>query len=479
MRAITAALLSVAILLLASLALTGCVTTTADGLQLQPLAGGGQENPAAALGIDPAAYAILDLERNGGIAGLAEHARLFLDGHVLLERRNQEPVTFQLSPAQQTQLSAALDAADFYRNAAQTAPPPPTPPDAFQYRILRRGVLLQGEVVTHDGAVPAWLEPALPLLTNLLLSPDPALVQPLPAATAVLTNAVVLTPTASLPASPDVPSIVVMEFVRSQANGDVRVLINLDRRYSVAGAGNVVEGELTRAEMAALTRLLESAELRARAGDYTPTTPCPTCARYAVTYRNLLGGATVQGEEGALPEWFQPLVSAFEEQFITAELAAALAAPLAPGVAVTVTATATVSLLTPTPSAPAAAPTATTPAAGQAYTALAFLADLANAGAQVEAAPGRITKPYLAAPGMIARVNGQPVQLFEYADAAALAADVAGLAPNASSVDGVPLVWAAAPHFWRQGGLLALAVSNDEALVDLISRVLGPQFAGR
>lgn len=479
MRATTAALLSVVILLLASLALTGCVTTTADGLQLQPLAGGAQENPAAALGIDPASYVVLDLERHGGIAGVAERARLFLDGHVLLERRGQDPATFQLSPAEQTQLNAALDAADFYRNAAQTAPPPPVVPDAFQYRIQRRGVLLQGQVETHDGAVPAWLEPLLPLLTNLLLNPDPARVQPLPPATAVLTATAPLTETVAAPS--DAPSIVVMEFVRSQAGADVRVLINLDRGYSVAGAGGVVEGTLTRAEMAALTRLLESADLRAHAGDYTPAQPCPTCATYAVTYRNLLSSATVRGEEGALPDWFQPVARAFEKQFITAELAAALATPLAPGVATTVTATITdtVAVLTATPSAATATPVAAAPAADQAYTALALLADLANAGALVEAAPGRITKPYLSAPGMIARVNGLPVQLFEYADAAALAADVAGLAPNASSVDGVPLVWAAAPHFWRQGGLLALAVSDDQALVDLISRVMGPQFAGR
>ena len=56
---------------------------------------------------------------------------------------------------------------------------------------------------------------------------------------------------------------------------------------------------------------------------------------------------------------------------------------------------------------------------------------------------------------------------------------MAGLAPNASSINGAPLAWPAAPHFWRKGGLLALAVSNDQALVDLISSVMGPQFAGR
>jgi hypothetical protein len=46
---------------------------------------------------------------------------------------------------------------------------------------------------------------------------------------------------------------VVLEFVRSQPGAELRALVNLDRSYSIAGAGRVVEGELTRAEMATLT----------------------------------------------------------------------------------------------------------------------------------------------------------------------------------------------------------------------------------
>lgn len=475
MRAISAALLSGAILLLSSLVLAGCVTTTADGIQVQPLAGQSGGNPAAALGIDPATYVILDLERNGGIVGVAERARLFLDGHVVLERRGLEPVTFQLSPAEQAQLSAALDAADFYRNAAQTEPPDQVSPDAFQYRIQRRGVLLQGEVVTQDGAAPAWLEPLLPLLTNLLLAPDPARVQPLPPATAALTSTAPLTLTVVAPPAVEAPAIVVLEFVRSQPEGETRVLVNLDRSYSIAGGGTIEEGALTREEMAALTRLLEAADLRSRAGDYTPAEPCADCVRYTVIYRNLLGATTVRGQAGALPEWFQVLAGTLDDAFVASPVAAATATPVAarPVVTATLVATDTASLATPT------APAAATPAVEAAYSVEAFQADLAAAGAPVELAPGRISKPYLSAPGVVVRVDGQPVQVFQYADAAALAADVASLAPNASSIDGRPLAWPAAPHFWRKGGLLALAVSDDQALVELVSSVLGPQFAGR
>ena len=495
MRAIKATLLSGAILFLFSLLLAGCVTTTADGVRIQPGVSTGGD-AAAALGLDPTVFVILDLERSGGIAGLAERARLFLDGHVLLERQGAEPVTFQLSPAEQAQVSAALDAADFYRKAAETEPPAQVFPDAFQYRIHRRGVLLQGEVVTQDGSVPTWLEPLLPLLTNLLLTPDLARVQPYqpPAAAPAATPAVTQTV-----AAPAAPAMVLLEFVRSQPGQEARVLVNLDRTYSVASADGVREGQLARDEMAALLQLLEAADLRTRAGDYTPAEPCADCVRYAVTYRNLLGGATVRGEEGALPEWMQILTDTLVGVFLESETAAGGATPGATGV-VTATAVATATLpagtpapvvtatlsaatatpvATPTLAAPAPTPTLAPPAVATAYTTLNLLADLTAQGALVSASPGRISKPYLSVPGSVVQVNGQPVQVFEYADAAALATDVASLAPSASSIGGRPLAWPAAPHFWRKDGLLALAVSNDQGLVELISRVLGPQFAGR
>jgi hypothetical protein len=474
MRTTTAALLSAAIFVVSTLLLAGCVTTTADGIQLQPGASTGG-NPAAALGVDPATYVILDLERSGGLAGVAERARLHLDGHVLLERQGSAPVTFQLSPTEQAQLTAALDAADFYRNAAQSEPPADTAPDALQYRVQRRGVLLQGVVQTQDGSVPAWLEPVLPLLTNLLLAPDPARVQPYTPPVAGAAPTAAPTPAAEAPAA---PAITLLEFARSQGGHAVRVLVNLDRTYSVARAGAIEEGVLTRDEMAALVQLLEAAQLRARAGDYTSGEPCTDCVRYEVTYRNLLGGATVRGEEGVQPEWLQVLTDTLVDALIGTEAVAALPSPAATQPAATATTPAT-AVPTATPASPTPTPTPAAPTVESPYTTADLLADLAAQGARVEALPGSISKPYLAAPGVAVQVNGQLVQVFQYADAAALAADVAGLAPNASSIDGRPLIWSAAPHFWRKGGVLALAVSNDQALVELVSRVMGPAFAGR
>ncbi len=139
-------------------------------------------NPAAVWASTRQPTLFLIWSATAALLAWTERARLYLDGHVLLERQGADPVTFQLSPAEQAQLNAALDAADFYRNAAQSrAAGAGRSPDAFQYRVHRRGVLLQGEVVTQDGSVPTWLEPLLPLLTNLLLNAGPGARPALPA----------------------------------------------------------------------------------------------------------------------------------------------------------------------------------------------------------------------------------------------------------------------------------------------------------
>lgn len=108
-----------------------------------------------------------------------------------------------------------------------------------------------------------------------------------------------------------------------------------------------------------------------------------------------------------------------------------------------------------------------------------LVVDLATRGVAVTVADGRIVKPYLSAFGVIMRVNDQPLQVFVYPNEASLVVDIIGLADDASSVDGIPLSWAAAPHFWRKGPVLLVAVTDDVELVELIDGIIGTQFAGR
>ncbi len=234
--------------------------------------------------------------------------------------------------------------------------------------------------------------------------------------------------------------------------------------------------------------MLETADLRKHRGDYLPETACDTCPGYELTYRNLFGAYKVRSQEGTLPDWLQVISSALVDSFFAPEGLAArpIVAPTT-GVPVTATAVITatapaVAVVAPTaiytstpataatplpvatkPPAVAASPTVV-PTAVEAYGLADLIGDLVAAGSRVAPAPGRIVKPYLSANGVILNVDGQPVQVFEYPDEATLAGDVAGMAPDASSIDGTALSWPSPPRFWRRGTVLVLALTDDASV---------------
>jgi hypothetical protein len=476
------AIFFVAVLALLALVASACVAAAPSS---GTGTGAAESQPASLpLGIDPATYVIVTFQRTGGLAGVDERAQLYLDGHVTLERRGQEPATFQLSAAEQAQIEAAFESADFYRNTQQAPTPWPAPADAFAYELTRRGALLQGTLRTHDADVPAWAQSLLPLLDTLLLSPDEARVAAYQADVAAR-GAVTATLSTPLPA----PDIVLVEFVRTGIAGEERLLISLDRSYSVARNGEVQSGQLAEEEMAALLKMLEAANLRERRGDYLPDTACESCPSYELIYRNLFGAFKVRSQEGAVPDWFEVISSALVEGFFTPDQMAASGTPAlgakaspTPLVVRATEAPATSPSATPivaaTPVPVTTEQPATTPPATRAYDLADLIGDLVASGARVAPAPGRIVKPYLSAPGVVLNVDEQPVQVFEYADEAALAGDVAGLAPDGSSIDGTALTWQVPPRFWRRGALLVLALTEDSVLVDRLSQSLGAPFAG-
>lgn len=476
-------------LALAGLTVVGCVGVAPASV---PGAGpAGSQSAAIPLGIDPATYDIVAYERTGGVASSDARAQLFLDGHVALTRHGEDPVAFRLSPAEQAQIEAAFESADFYRNVQQAPTPGPVPADAFQYVLTRRGALLQGTLRTHEAEVPAWAQSLIPLLDNLLLSPDPAQVAAFQPGSAAQT---VISPTLEAPA----PDIVLVEFVRRDTAGEERLLINMDRSYSVARAGEVQAGQLTEEEMAALLKMLETADLRKNRGDYLLETTCDDCVDYELIYRNLFGAYKVRSQEGALPDWLQVVSSALVDSFFAPnELAARPTLAFSAGVPITATAVlsatasavavvAPTAIRTPTPPSATATPLATptggptvVPATVEAYGLADLIGDLVTAGARVAPAPGRIVKPYLSTNGVILNVDGQPVQVFEYSDEATLADDVNGLALDASSIDGTALSWPSPPRFWRRGAVLVLALTDDDVLVERLGKALGAPFAGK
>jgi hypothetical protein len=86
--------------------------------------------------------------------------------------------------------------------------------------------------------------------------------------------------------------------------------------------------------------------------------------------------------------------------------------------------------------------------------------------------------------GMLLRLSGgqlgapAEIQVYEYADAAAAAADAEQILPD-GNLETVMIEWIAPPHFFEAGRVLVLYLGDDRAVLDLLTAVLGPQFAGR
>ena len=103
---------------------------------------------------------------------------------------------------------------------------------------------------------------------------------------------------------------------------------------------------------------------------------------------------------------------------------------------------------------------------------------LRTSGASVEEA-GSLMQPFLSVTGQVIRVNGADLQVYEYPSEQAAASDAAMIAPDGSSTTTTMITWIEPPHFHRSGRLLVLYLGSDTAMLDLLTNLLGTQFAGR
>ena len=85
--------------------------------------------------------------------------------------------------------------------------------------------------------------------------------------------------------------------------------------------------------------------------------------------------------------------------------------------------------------------------------------------------------------GRVLEVNGERVLVMDYGDAAALEAEASGISPTGSSVathgKASMILWAAPPHFFRTETAIVLYVGENPQVIEALTSVLGPQFAGR
>ena len=103
---------------------------------------------------------------------------------------------------------------------------------------------------------------------------------------------------------------------------------------------------------------------------------------------------------------------------------------------------------------------------------------LEAAGAKVESGDS-ITQEFFTPEGHTFKVNGTDLQVFEYPSADAMEQEAAKVAPNGGSVGTSMMMWVDTPHFYKTGRVIVLYLGKDKALLDLLNKAMGPQFAGQ
>jgi hypothetical protein len=131
-----------------------------------------------------------------------------------------------------------------------------------------------------------------------------------------------------------------------------------------------------------------------------------------------------------------------------------------------------------TPTGTAASPKA--PGAATDYTSL--VAFLRAAGVAV-VDDGPISQSFLSVQGKKARVNDGLLQVFEYGNAEAAAADANTIQPGGSAFKRgnqmMSVDWIAPPHFFLSGRMIVLYVGQEDAILKLLVENLGDQIAIR
>lgn len=104
--------------------------------------------------------------------------------------------------------------------------------------------------------------------------------------------------------------------------------------------------------------------------------------------------------------------------------------------------------------------------------------NLRKQGATVNLA-GDVTQPFFTATGKVISVNGEEVQIFEYADTAAAKAEATKISPDGSTIGTSMASWRSNPHFFQKERLIGLYVGTNAGVNQLLTNALGPQVAGR
>ena len=92
---------------------------------------------------------------------------------------------------------------------------------------------------------------------------------------------------------------------------------------------------------------------------------------------------------------------------------------------------------------------------------------------------GKISQPFLSVPGRIITIDGEDVQVFQYANAKSAEREVKAIDLQGSPVGTSMPTWVAPPHFYKSSSLIVLYIGQNSSVMRALEGALGPQFAGK
>jgi hypothetical protein len=109
---------------------------------------------------------------------------------------------------------------------------------------------------------------------------------------------------------------------------------------------------------------------------------------------------------------------------------------------------------------------------------LRLVKDLRAQGATVEVTHDRVPQPFFSVAARIVNVNGQGVQIFEYAQASKAGNEAKRVSSNGMTIGTSKPSWLSTPHFFKTKKLIVLYVGDDQTILRILQSSLGKQFAG-
>jgi aconitase B len=109
---------------------------------------------------------------------------------------------------------------------------------------------------------------------------------------------------------------------------------------------------------------------------------------------------------------------------------------------------------------------------------LRLVKNLRAQGASVALTNDKVSQPFFSGASRIISVNGQVVQLFEYAQVSKANSEAKRVSPNGMTIGTSKPSWLSTPHFFKTEKLIVLYVGDDQTILRVLQAGLGRQFAG-